>query len=598
MTASTSVQQSTSVASTSAVQAQTLVAKAIPPREPLTSAVAQDATVSKSATPTAKVSTRPKPKRKAKPLPDDVTPDSAETDVASASSTSANPRNTVSTPGLPQSTVGSDALKTAAPVQPLAESTNRNPEAAKKAPVKTYSSKNKDDALVGNNASERSSDNSGENRLTGGGNEQNSRKSASKRRKVVGSDSEFSDTAPPAPARKTSKSTGKDAEQDTAEASVKGERAAKKRAIITSDDETEEEELHTPDSKRRKSDKDARPIPSKTSRPRDSSIDPLDLDMDKGIGGKSERMEVSIEMSPASVIDLQSSLRVPADVEKPTGTKSKTKSPNKVHFVDPPAEGEEAIVKPAPKSKKSKLASRMEDAYDEQPEFAPPVEDEDDEDDFVPNGSKKAKAKAKTAKAKKATAAKEKAGKGKKATQGKGKKGKAAEVAVEPVEVQPPLEEPIVEASEVPVATVEKENSTIDKSTTSSADVSVVIETTSVAAGKGKAKRIVAVGKKSPISAETIQDDDPPSPKARADGVAEKEPSPAPVEDETEAAKDHAPVEATIGTTQGKKAAAKKKVVESDGESEKEEEKEPTSPVVAQRSVVSQDRVLSASPDE
>lgn len=452
----------------------------------------------------------------------------------------------------------------------------------KKAPVKTYGSKNKDSAAVAKTAAERTTDKGDKSRSTDGQDEQSSRKAASKRRKVVGSDSELSDTAPPAAARKASKTSGKDAQKDTAETSVNAKRTAKKRAIIASDDETEDEELHTPDSKRRKPD-GARPTLSKSIRPRDSSVDPLDMDVDNGISGKSGRMEVSIEMSPASVIDLQSSLRAPGDAT------SKAKSPNKVHFEDPPAEEEEPVAKPAPKAKKAKSVSRTDDAYDEPPEFAPPVEDDDEEDGFVPSGSKKAKAaKAKAAKAKKATAAKEKTAKGKKATQAKGKKGKVADVVVEPVEaVQWPPEEPAVKASEGPIASVEKENSTIATPTASIAKVPEVTETAPAASGKGKAKRIVVVGKKAPKSAETIEDDEPTTPKASADVVAEKEPIPVPVPEEPEAAIEDAPIAATARATQGKKAAAKNKVVESDVESEKEVEKETTPPVAVESSAVS-----------
>lgn len=469
--------------------------------------------------------------------------------------------------------------------QPLTESTKQYPEVVKTAPVKTYGSKNKDTAPSAK-ATERASDTSGKSRSTDAQDEQTSRnRNASKRRKVVGSDSELSDAGHEAgDVRQTNKNPGNAAKEDIAEAPVSTKRTSKKRAIIASDDETEEEELHTPDSKRRKPESEAQRNPSKTSRPRDSSIDPLDLDMDNGFSGKSARMEVSIEMSPASLIDLHSSNRAPAEVENPTSVKSKTKSPNKVHFVDPPAEEEEPVVKQpsASKSKKSKSVSRMDDAYDEAPEFAAPVEDENEEDDFVPSGSKKAKAKAKATKAKKATAAKEKAVKGKKATQVKGKKGKV----VEPV--QPSFtEESFVEASEAPTVSDVNENPTTENATAPAPTVPEVVETPPGASAKGNPKRIVVVGKKAPKSAEIIEDEEPTMPEASADVVPDTVPIAAPVPDEPEAVKEDAVVAMTGRGTRGKKAAARKKVVESDVESEKEVEKETTPPVAAQPSVVS-----------
>ncbi|KAJ9114120.1 hypothetical protein QFC20_001636 [Naganishia adeliensis] len=222
----------------------------------------------------------------------------------------------------------------------------------------------------------------------------------------------------------------------------------------------------------------------------------------------------------------------------------------------------------------------MDDAYDEAPEFAAPVEDENNEDDFVPSGSKKAKAKAKATKAKKATAAKEKAVKGKKATQAKGKKGKV----VEPV--QPSFtEESLVEASKAPAVSGVNENPTTDNATAPAPTVPEVVETPPGASAKGNPKRIVVVGKKAPKSAEIIEDEGPTMPKASADVVPDTVPIAAPVPDEPEAVKEDAVVAMTGRGTQGKKAAARKKVVESDVESEKEVEKETTPPVAAQPSV-------------
>ncbi|KAJ9114119.1 hypothetical protein QFC20_001635 [Naganishia adeliensis] len=337
VTGTTPAHQSTSGVVPSAIPLQASAIKAIPSKEPSTSANAQDATGSKSATPVAPVSTRPKPKRKVKPPTESA---SAENTGAATSSTSVHPQSTVSTPVLPPSTVATASVPVPPVDQPLTESTKQYPEVAKKAPVKTYGSKNKDTAPSAK-AAERASDTSGKSRSTDAQDEQTSRKgNASKRRNVVGSDSELSDAGREVgDVRQKNKNPGNAAKEDIAEAPVSTKRTSKKRAIIASDDETEEEELHTPDSKRRKPESEAQRNPSKTSRPRDSSIDPLDLDMDNGFSGKSARMEVSIEMSPASVIDLHSSNRAPAEVENPTSVKSKTKSPNKVHFVDPPAEG-------------------------------------------------------------------------------------------------------------------------------------------------------------------------------------------------------------------------------------------------------------------
>lgn len=517
------------------------------------------------------MSTRPKPKRKVKPPTESASVDNAG---VATSTTSVHPQSTVSTPVLPQSTVTTDAQRAPVVVQPLAESSKQNPEIAKKAPVKTYGSNNKDTA-----PSAKAS------RSTDVQDEKSSRKgNASKRRNVVGSDSELSDAGGVAgDSRRGNKNPGKVAKEDMAEAPISAKRTGKKRAIIASDDETEEEELHTPDSKRRKPNSDGRQIPKeKTSRPRDSSIDPLDLDMDNGFSGKSGRVEVSIEMSPASVIDLQSSMRAPAAVETSTSVKIKTKSPNKVHFVDPPMEEEEPVAKqPVSKSKKSKSVTRMDDAYDEVPEFAAPVEDEDDEDDFMPSGSKKAKAKAKATKAKKATAAKEKAVKGKKATQAKGKKGKA----VEPI--QPSVtEESVVEPSGGPTVSGVIYDPTTDNAIAPVSTIPDVIELPLNAPAKAKPKRIVVVGKKAPKSAEIIEDEEVTTPKATADVVVDSEPVTAPALDELDAAtQDTAQV--TGRGTQGKKVAAKKKVVESDVESEKEVEKDTTPPVVAQPSEVS-----------
>lgn len=466
---------------------------------------------------------------------------------------------------------------------------NRDPDTTKKPPVKTYGSKNKSDGPSGKSATSRSKEVQEEERSRKG--------SLSKRRNVVGADSEFSDAGQASIVRnkktgilKDQQSVTRDA--DGGEAPLQNvKRNGKKRAIIASDDETEEEQLQTPDSKRRKAESDRIPAPrspsKKAGRPRDSSVDPLDMDIDHGMSSKDGRMEVSIELSPSnSVKDLMSSTRPPAETEKPAGVK--TKSPNKVHFVDPPTNEEEPAVKPAV-SKKSKSVSRVDDDYGEVP-GAIPVMDEDDEDGFVPSGSKKAKAKAKATKAKKAAAAKEKAAKGKKkASQAKGKKGKVADVVAEPVQPSLPApEEHVVEASNPPLAANEDiNNATADKTTVPTATAVEAAETTAAVPAKGKVKRIVVVGKKAPKSTEIIVDDEATTPKAGADVVSDGVPFQAPIPAEPVAAKDAAVAEQPARVAQGKKAGTAKKKVVSDSESEKEVEKE-TAPVVnAQPAVVS-----------
>jgi hypothetical protein len=435
-----------SVATSAPAQPQMRKAKAPIPgiSEKTTSEVA-----STSASPIPPVSTRPKPKRRVKPV-DSPAPAVDETSQKATSTSTSLPV---------QVTVDSASSVTQASKEVATADAGPS-----KKPPKTYGSKNKDSASSAVKAAEQPVSKSTDTTDLREGDEPRKSK-VSKRKAIVDSESEYSEGGGAASkAQKEKKSRKSAAKQKTAEVETEStvnvpKRTGKKRAIIASDDETEDEHLQTPESKRRKASNERQPLPpppKSLDRPRDSSVDPLD--MEAGSSRQGGRLELSIELSPSNAtVHLPSTDTAGGILKSVVGG---TKSPNKVHFADGAA-NEETVPDPKPPTvKKSK--SRVDDEYDEVPLDIPVVE-EDDEDDFVPSGSKKAKAKAKTAKAKRGAAVKEKTVKPKKATQAKGKKK---------IEPSPVTEQPAAVSSDQPL------------------DLNVP-----------------AVGKKAPKSAEVIEDD-------------------------------------------------------------------------------------------
>lgn len=405
---------------------------------------------------------------------------------------------------------------------------------SKKPPPKTYSSKNKDPAPATKiavdpaspstesvdprdgqvsrkaGASKRKSvvDSESEYSEYGGESGKKQKGKKSLRKAVVGSESEHSEyggggkqVQKEKKARKpVAKAKVADADVSESVAQV-SKRTGKKRAIISSDDETEDEQLQTPDRKRRKASKDQHRLPPPPGKavdgPRDSSVDPLD--MDAGPSKKGGRLELSIELSPSNCAG-DFSLPPPAEggiLKPPMG---QTKPPNKVHFEDGPEAETLDVNLLVAKNSKAKATSTRDEEYDGIP-LNIPLADDDDEDDFVPGGSKKAKAKAKTAKGKKAAAVKEKAGKGKKAAQAKGKKGKAAE------EVGPSAEHAVAEVPDQPINHDNPAGDTVEN--TAHTEASECADVPFATAPKSKARKIVAIGKKAPKSAEVIEEDEP-----------------------------------------------------------------------------------------
>lgn len=471
---------------TSAVPIQSLVSKSTSAVQESSKGLPVSGIASTSGSSVPPVSTRPKPKRRVKAVD---SPANEENIAKPTPSASVNP---------PVQMGVDAALSTAiaSPTPTIEIPSNDVP--SKKPPPKTYGSKNKDGAAKNAHSVAKSTDTiddrSHESRNTG----------VTKRKSLVDSESDYSDGGA---VQKDKKSTRKPAtKQKVAEVDVlesvthAPKRAGRKRAIITSEDETEEEQHQTPDSKRRKESNERAQLPPPPTKsvdgPRDSSVDPLDMEV--GSGTKGGRLELSIELSPSnSTKNFPPLLEVEGGILK--SVPGNTKSPNKVHFVDGSAE-EEHVTEPKPpaSSKKQKSKPIMDDEYDEMPVDVP-VADEDDEDDFVPSGGKKAKAKAKTAKAKKAAAGKDKV-KSKKATQAKGKKGKAVEADVEPAVSEPP----VLEASDRPLDLNEPTSTAVENTV-------VAPEPTNVpAAAPNKVKKIVVGGKKAPKPAEVIEDEEEP----------------------------------------------------------------------------------------
>ena len=512
LSAGTSANPAESPASKSASSAQGS-AKTVPPSD----------AASTSAVTGPPVSTRPKPKRRVRPV--ENAPSVAEENVASQAASAA---------GDPTTPIAADSGSSEVSPPPPPKETAEAVVPSKKPPPKTYSSKNKDPlpaSKIGVNpastsmesvhpregqvsrkagVSKRKSavDSESEHSEYGSESGKKPKGKKSSRTALVGSESEHSEygsggkqVQKEKKARKPA-AKAKVADVDASESVAQvSKRMCKKRAIISSDDETEDEHLQTPDSKRRKPSKDqhqlSRPPPKAVGVPRDSSVDPLD--MNAGPNKEGGRLELSVELSPSNGAgDFPLPPAAEGGILKPPV--GKTKSPNKVHFVD----GSEAEIPdvdpPAMKNSKAKATSTRDEEYDEIP-LDRPLADDDDEDDFMPGGSKKVKAKGKTAKGKKATTIKDKAGKGKKATQAKGKKGKPLE------EVEPFTEQAVAEVPDQPINLDNLGGAAVEDTAHTESPESA--KSPVAPAPKSRAKRIVVVGKKALKSAEVIEEDEP-----------------------------------------------------------------------------------------
>ncbi|KAJ9098169.1 hypothetical protein QFC21_004498 [Naganishia friedmannii] len=345
----------------------------------------------------------------------------------------------------------------------------------------------------------------------------------SKSRAIIDSESELSDTAVNSKSkRKNLPNTDRKADDQTVEnekqplQELKGN--GKKRAIITSDDEDEYVQEKTPDSKRRKPEGDKsrsnRTSPKKkVDTVRGSSIDPLDLNVDAGLSGKAGQMEVSVELSPSNYAEFGLANDNNANENGKIPVPTNVKSPNKVHFDDAAPVDEDEIAVTKAKAKQPKLkATKHGDAHDDEPEmYAAPANDEDDEDDFVPNGSKKSKAKAKTAKAKKTAPPKAKAAKGKKVSQAKGKNVKSVEIIDESsaipqaamVEIVPEISEPAAVSSTTLRTSMEEFAEPVEA-------IAEVSPTKLSTAKKGKAKKAAPAFKNKSESPKPVSDDEQP----------------------------------------------------------------------------------------
>lgn len=351
----------------------------------------------------------------------------------------------------------------------------------------------------------------------------------SKSRAIIDSDSELSDTpVNPKTKRKNLLDTVQKADDQTIKSDGRPpqapKRKGKKRAIITSDDEDDYPQETTPDSKRKKSEEDQirsnRSSPNKKAEAvRGSSIDPLDMNVGVGFSGNAGKMEVSVDLSPSNHVDFGLTDGGGANMNDKSAASNNLKSPNKVHFADTTTVAEEEIAVAKPKSKQAKSkATRQEDAYDDEPEmYAAPADDEDDEDDFVPSGGKKSKAKAKPSKAKKVAAPKTKA-KGKKVSQAKSKNAESVEIVNELTAL--PKSATIESALEHSAAVVD-DSTTLGLSTEEVAEAvaaTVEVSPTKPSADKnGKGKKAAASSRKKGKSSKAQPDDEELQSDAQAD---------------------------------------------------------------------------------
>lgn len=460
------------------------------------------------------VSTRPKPRKKVKAAVEDA---AASTALPEPIGTTLLPVD--STP--PRETVVQNATVSSV-----------DPEAGKfSKPVKTYGSKDKSVGLSNRPLSEptKIGDLTSTRAPTSRVEPSKRKVVQSKSRAIIDSESELSDSPVTSTIKQNDQPDAVRQVDDPKDESAKRplqepKRNGKRRAIITSDDEDDFLQDKTPDSKRRKPEADK--SGSKRSSPkkkvetvRGSSIDPLDMNADAGLSGKAGQMEVSVELSPSNFAEFGLANDKDAN-DNHKSVAATTKSPNKVHFVEPAPGNEEEVIEAQPKSKqpKSKL-SRQDDAYGDEPEsFAAPADDEDDEDDFVPSGSKKSKAKAKAAKAKKTAPPKAKAAKGKKVSQAKGKNVKSVDVIDESVAVpEAAVVDSVPEVSEPSVVS----STTLGSSTEEAAEpVGAIAEVTSTklsTAKKSKAKKPAASSKNKSKSLKAISDDEDLHSDAQAD---------------------------------------------------------------------------------
>ncbi|KAJ9117500.1 hypothetical protein QFC22_004350 [Naganishia vaughanmartiniae] len=463
---------------------------------------------------TAPVSTRPKPRKKVKAPVGDVV-------------TATTPPERKGTTPLPE--------ESARPLESMTKNTTTSVEDQENGkllkPLKTYGSKDKGVGASKRQISEPATVVNLTSTQAISPCVESSKRNAvqSKSRAIIDSDSELSDTPVNSTTKRKHHQTDTAGKADEQKVESKKQplpepkRTAKKRAIITSDDEDEYVQDKTPDSKRRKPEGDKtrsdRSSPKKKAEAiRGSSIDPLDMNVDAGLSGKPGQIEVSVELSPSDYVKFGLANDKAGNENDKSGPVT-TKSPNKVHFVDSAPVNEKEIPVPLPKSKqpKSKIL-RQDDADDDEPEmYAAPADDGDDEDDFVPSGSKKSKAKAKTAKAKKAAPPKGKAAKGKKVSQAKGKNAKSVELIDEPTEtLETGTIENVAEVSESAAVSSAALLTSTEDVTEPVAAIAEVAPAKPSTAKKGKFKKAAASSKSKSKSLAIVSDDEQPHNDAEA----------------------------------------------------------------------------------